>query len=196
MVAGIELRASIAYYPGLSPARGRFFAVAGGDCEVEIARRADRDLALAWSEPDPEWVFSRLFFEAHAELGDPRYGLPTFRTGSTSPDPRQSRRRPSSTTSPGATMPVRREAVERFEAGSEGLRADIEARRAQHRDESLSLRRRIYSVLLVLEDQQTMIAVADQVGLPWRCFEDNKGAPMSAGRQQRRRPCSSNGRSG
>lgn len=40
------------------------------------------------------------------------------------------------------------------------------------------MRRRIYSVLLVMEDQEIMIAVADRLGLPWRCLEDDNGATM------------------
>jgi hypothetical protein len=174
-VNNAELRSLIAYtqamLSGAEVFRGRRRRL-----EVEIGRVLSGIYDLDWREPEPDWVFSQLYFEAYSELGDPYTDLKIservlrlFRSNPT-----------------GALFDflvasdeqVRREAVARFEQGCEGLRADIEVRRALHASENLSMRRRIYSVLLVLDDQDTMIAVADQLGLPWHCLKDNKGATM------------------
>jgi hypothetical protein len=40
------------------------------------------------------------------------------------------------------------------------------------------MRRKIYSVLLALDDQDTMILVGDRLGLPDRFLADNNGATM------------------
>jgi hypothetical protein len=170
-----ELRAAIAYtQTALSSAevfRGRRRRL-----EVEISRVLSDIYGLPWLEPEPDWVFSRLHFESQAELDDPRFG-------SLISDDYLAyvRKSPSAALFDylaGIDETVRREAVAKFEASSEAQRLKIEARRAEHQGESLSMRRKIYSVLLVLDDQDTMIAVADKLGLPWRCFEDQNGATM------------------
>jgi hypothetical protein len=174
-VSDPALRASIAYTQAcLSGAE--FFRGRRRRLQIEIARVLSAIYELSWTEPDPNWVFSRLFFEADFELGDPRLSLDI-----SAPLVAAARRNPQVALFDYLAHideTVRAGAVARFEAGSDALRANIEARRAEHRAESLSMRRRIYSVLLVLDDQQEMIAVADQLGLPWRCFEDNNGAAM------------------
>ena len=106
--------------------------------EIEIGRVLSQIYGLGWVEPDPDWVFSNLFFEAQAELGRSDAQSEIFRPDARSL-PTATRRALSSTTwsilttRPGATpWPV-------FEEGSERLRADIEERRAQHWDEPLSM---------------------------------------------------------
>jgi hypothetical protein len=143
--------------------------------EIEIGRVLCGIYDLPWTEPEGDWVFSDIFFESQTELGDTNlpiisdHALALIRAN------------------PSAALfhylvhldeATRRQAVAQFEQGCEDLRGDMELRRAQHSQESLSLRRRIYSVLLVLGDQEIMIAIAEKLGLPWRCFAENNGATM------------------
>ena len=170
-----ELRAAIAYTQAML-SKAEVFRGRRRRLEVEVARVLCELYGLPWKEPHPEWMFSRLFFESQAELGDPRLGLKmsdrvleSFRS-----DPQAALIDYLIESDDG----VRREAVARFEQGCDGLKAEIEERRLRHRNESLSMRRRIYSMLLAHGDQEILIAVADQLALPWRCFEDNKGATI------------------
>lgn len=169
------LRAAIAYTQA-TLSRAQVFRGRRRRLEVEVGRILADIYSLPWTEPDSDWVFSRLFFEAQADANDPRLGLnisdkvlcllrenPEFALFEYLA---------------GTDDDVRREAVATFEQGAERLRADIEERRAKHRNESLSMRRKIYSVLLALGDQEFMIDTAIGLGLSWRCFMDNSGATL------------------
>ena len=146
--------------------------------QIEVARVLSLLYRLTWVEPEPQWVFSRLFFEAQAEMDDPRLGLamPPQALAFIQANPQRS----ILDYLAASDDDLRRGAVAKFEAGCESMRIDIEARRARHGDQSLSIRRKIYGALLVLGEQDILIAVADRLGLPWRCYEDNKGATMRA----------------
>lgn len=67
---------------------------------------------------------------------------------------------------------VRTMAVRNFTAGSDRLRAAIEARRRKHAGETLAMRRRIYSAILMIDDFERIIGFANEIGLPWRGTED------------------------
>lgn len=95
-----QLRALIAYTQA-TLSRGEVFRGHRRRLEVEIGRVLSAIYGLDWTEPDPDWVFSRLFFEAFAELG-------THAPGSNSPTRcspcfRAIRRAPCSTSWPRAT---------------------------------------------------------------------------------------------
>lgn len=142
--------------------------------EVEAGRVLAAIYDLPWAEPDPDWVLSRIFFESQAEAADPALRV------SVSPEVLAF-----IAENPQTAMfdyllasdePTRQQALLMFEEGVQALRSDIEARRARHRGQPISMRRKIYSVLLFSGDQGALIAASDALGLPWRCFEDNKGA--------------------
>ncbi len=144
--------------------------------EVEAARVLSEIYDLPWTEPEPGWFLSNLFFEAQADLTDPRMA-PTI-----SPQALKF-----IADSPAEALfdyllakdePARQQALMMFEAGADDLRQNIEERRFRHRDQLVSMKRRISSVLIFNDDQDTLIAVAERLGLPWRCFADNKGATM------------------
>ena len=173
-VDDLELRAVIAETQ-VTLSRGMVFRCRAPRLRVEVARVLSHIYALPWTEPDSDWVFSSYFFEAHAELGAPGLvPIPERMLAAIRANP------------PGAMFDhlvalddaTRRQAVVNFEVASERLRDRMEERRLQHRDEPVSMRRKIYSVLLALDDQDAMILVGDRLGLPDRFLADNNGATM------------------
>ena len=144
--------------------------------ETEAALVLSKFYDMGWSEDDPNWVFSRLFVEAHLDADDPRLESPI-------PEPvlalmRAYPQRAMLDHLVGGPDDLRRAAISKFEAGCEALRLDIEARRQRHKGESESTRRKIYSVLLVLNEQQFLIAAADRVGVPWERLKENNGSAV------------------
>lgn len=144
--------------------------------ETEAALVLSRLYKMDWTEQDPDWVFSTLFLEAHAEVDDPRLEPPI-------PERVLSLMRAYPQKAmldylAGGPDDMRRAAISKFEAGCEALRVDIEARRTSHRGESESRRRKIYSVLLVLDQQEILIAAANRVGLPWERLKENNGSAI------------------
>jgi hypothetical protein len=144
--------------------------------EMEAAHVLSKLYQMEWTAPDPDWVFSTLFLEAHMEADDPRLETPI---------PEQilalMRAYPQQAMVDhlaGGPDDIRRAAISKFEAGCEALRVDIEARRIRHGGESESMRRKIYSVLLVVEQQEILIAAADRVGLPWERLKENNGSAI------------------
>ncbi len=174
-VDGSLLRAAIAYTQ-VTLSRAHVFRGRRRRLEVEVSRILAEIYSVPWTEPEAGWVFSRLFFEAQAEFDDPRLGLNISDRAL-----HHFRENPEAALFDYLAViddGVRRQAVGTFEQGLVRLKADIEERRARHRGESLSMRRKIYSVLLALGDQEFMIDAAVKLGLPWRCFMDNNGATM------------------
>lgn len=174
-VSDLDLRAAIARTQVVL-SRGRVFRGRRRRLEVEGARVLASLYGKPWIEPDPDWVLSDLFFEAVAEAGDPALGL-TFSQGDLD----------LIAAAPEAAMfeyllsrdeAARQHSLMMFETGVERLRANVETRRARHREQSLSMKRKIYSALLFHGDEQALISAADALGLPWRCFEDNNGATL------------------
>jgi hypothetical protein len=168
-----ELRAAIAFTQA-TLSGGRVFRGRRRRLEVEAGRVLASVYGRPWAEPNPDWVISSLFFEAHAEVTDPALGV------SFSPQVLEIIAK-----NPQATLfdyllakdeAVRQQGLLMFEAGAQLLRASIEDRRARHQGQSVSMKRKIYSVLLFCGDQDALIAAASALGLPWRCFEDNNGA--------------------
>lgn len=67
---------------------------------------------------------------------------------------------------------VRVAAVRKFSDGLEQLRQRIEDRRRRHANESLSLRRRIQSVMLLNNEIELVIGFAKKAGIPWSTVAD------------------------
>lgn len=63
-------------------------------------------------------------------------------------------------------------AVKRWTARSEELQALIETRRQQHKNETLEMRRRIYSVLMLVEELGHLAKLASNYGIRWTKVED------------------------
>lgn len=63
---------------------------------------------------------------------------------------------------------ARKDSVKNFTDGSERLRSQVEDRRAKHAGESQSMRRKIYSALMMIGDIERIIRVANGLGIPWK----------------------------
>lgn len=146
--------------------------------EIEIGRVLSELYGLAKSEPEPLWFLSNIFFEAIAEVGDPRLGLETSPKALAwiKDHPKEALFQYLMET----PEIVRKEAVRQFTEGCEDLRARIEDRRAHHRTESLSMRRRLYSAIMAIDQQDVIISIAEGLGLPWTSLMDRGGATLRA----------------
>lgn len=67
---------------------------------------------------------------------------------------------------------VRRSAVVAFSEGAERLRKRIEGRRSRDKNESLPMRRRIYSAIMMVDDIDFILSCAQAAGAPWRSVSD------------------------
>ena len=67
---------------------------------------------------------------------------------------------------------MRLAAVNNFTVGSEELRKKIEERRKQHLNESLSMRRKIQSVILMLNEIDLLLTFAARAEVPWKSVSD------------------------
>lgn len=146
--------------------------------DVEIARVLARTYGLEWVDPEPGWFLSNTFFEAAAEASDERLGLAKYPKAQAwiTANPKEALFSYLMET----PEEVRKEAIRRFTVGCEALRADIEGRRAKHKTESVSMRRRIYSVITAMETQDQIIAIATRMGLDWKSLADKGGAALRA----------------
>ena len=63
-------------------------------------------------------------------------------------------------------------AVKRWSEGSEKLRLRVENRRAQHKKETESMRRKIYSALLMIDDIDLILTIARGIGMAWTEVSD------------------------
>lgn len=141
--------------------------------EIEISQILSLLYDLKWSDPDPCWFLSNIFLEAFAEVNDPRAGLADFSKAAAaiSRNPKEALFRYFMETPEAERI----EAVRRFTVGCEELRVRIEGRRVRHKAEHLSVRRRVYSAITAIENQDLIIAIACQLGLPPTCLGDKGG---------------------
>jgi hypothetical protein len=116
------------------------------------------------------WFLSNVFFEAFCEWKDDRLG---FQISENFVDFVR--------TEPAgllydflANLPEdnRKNAVKNFSDGSERLRSQVEDRRAKHAGETESMRRKIYSALMMIDDIERIIRVANELGVPWKEVSD------------------------
>jgi hypothetical protein len=125
-----------------------------------------------WPQVEREalWFLSDVFFEAYADWGDARLAVPISEQaiGVIRADPARWLYEFLVAT----PEDVRTTAVRNFSDGSEGLRQRIEERRRQHAGESLAMRRRIQSALLMINEIDLILAFANRAGFPWKAVGD------------------------
>jgi hypothetical protein len=145
--------------------RGRYKRL--GDEISEVTRIA---YGLAPVFREEHWFLSDLFPEAIAETDDDRLGF-----GMSEKVIAAMRDNPAHalfdylTTTPDE---VRLAAVRRFSQGSDGLRQRIEKRRNEHRGEPLTMRRKIYNALLMIDEIDLVLRIVKDAGLPWTTIGD------------------------
>jgi len=142
--------------------------------ETEVGAVLAHLYGLPWSDLEPRWFLSDVFFEATVDQNDPRLGVvvPPRIVDFIQSDPEAALL----DYLVSASDAERIEAVRRFSNGCDELRLRIEDRRARHGDQPMSMRRKIYSVLMAIEQQDVIIAIAERLGLPWTCLGDKGGA--------------------
>lgn len=67
---------------------------------------------------------------------------------------------------------VRTAATRNFSNGSERLRSVVEDRRRRHAGETASMRRRIYSTILMMDNVERVIHTANAMGIRWQRVQD------------------------
>ncbi len=146
--------------------------------EIEVGRVLSELYGLVMPEPDPLWFLSNVFLEATAEADDPRLGMEKFPKALAwiKAHPKEALLQYLMET----PETVRTGAIRRFTEGCEDLRARIEDRRARHRAESLAMRRRLYSAIMAIDQQDEILSIVRSLGLPWTCLGDKGGATLRA----------------
>jgi hypothetical protein len=144
--------------------RGRYRRL---DVEIGDVVRAACDLPpIARAE---NWFLSDIFFEAFAEWSDER--LPEISENMLN----LIRSRPAEMLYDflvNTPEDVRRLAVRKFSKGSDQLRQRIEGRRTRHANEGLSMRRRIYSALMMLDEIELILEIGRRAGAVWTAVSD------------------------
>lgn len=137
--------------------------------QAEVSDVARNTSGLAPVPRDAFWFLSDIFFESVAECGDPR--IPAISDKVL----RYIRNRP------GACMydylvntpeDARTFAVKKCSEESNQLRQWIEHRGTRHAHESVPMRRRIYSALLMIDEIDLILAFARSAGVAWSDVSD------------------------
>lgn len=122
-------------------------------------------------ERAPLWFLSDVFFEAYADWNDPRLAALSFTEKGVnvirSDPPRWLYDFLMAT-----PEDIRVAAVIKFSDGSENLREQIEERRQRNAGESLAMRRRIQSALLVINEYELILDFARKAGFSWNNIGD------------------------
>ncbi|MDR6871123.1 hypothetical protein J2Y55_002131 [Bosea sp. BE125] len=150
--------------------RGLVFRGRQRRLEAELGAVLANCCRLTLPVREPHWFLSSVFFEAFAEWNDERLGLRISERVV-----RFIRADPAAQLYEyliGTSEAVRTAAVSNFSDGSERLRALVEDRRARHANEPVSMRRRIYSALLMIDDVERIIRFANGMGIPWQTVQD------------------------
>lgn len=116
------------------------------------------------------WFLSNVFFEAFMEWGDERVPV-----GVSERMVELIRQRPAELLYDfliATPEDTRISGVRNFSAGSEQLRQRIEERRSQHANEPLSMRRKIHSALLMINEIDLIIGFAKKAGMSWSSVAD------------------------
>lgn len=162
-------RRELAYVQALL-SRGLVFRGRHKRLEAEIIDVLRSAHGLPPMPRERNWFLSSIFFEAVAEWNDERLG---GRVSSKALEFIQ--RQPAFCLYQYlAATPddLRITATRTFSDGSEILRQRIEERRRQNAHESLSLRRRVQSALLLINEIELILEFANRTGLPWKTAGD------------------------
>lgn len=137
---------------------------------VELAAALANCCQIAAPARDKHWFLSNLFFEAFTEWDDERLGFKISEKVVSLV--RESPAERLYEYLVGTPDDVRLAAVKNFSDGSKRLRMNIEDRRARHANETMSMRRRIYSALLMIGEIERVIKLANSMGIPWQGAQD------------------------
>ena len=131
--------------------------------EVEIINHLRASSGLEPLAREPYWFLSNVFFESTAEIGDNRIPQPSERVlAAIRSDP------PRFMFDYLAGLPedIRTASVSSFSEGSEKLRQAIEERRGRDASQALSMRRRLSSARLMINELDLVLSFIRMAGLP------------------------------
>ncbi len=157
-----ERRHDLAYVQA-TLSQGRVFRGRHKRLETEVHAVLRGAYGLETADHPPHWFLSKVFFEATLEWKDPRLV------------PISERVMEAIQKEPARHLfeylmltpeDVRVTAVATFTEGSDKLRQQIEARRARDANESLSMRRRIHSATLMVDELDLILGFVRSAGLP------------------------------
>lgn len=131
--------------------------------EVEIIDHLRAGSGLEPLVREPYWFLSNVFFESTAEIGDSRIPQPSERvlTAIRCDPPRFMFEYLT-----GLPEDIRTASVSKFSEGSEKLRQAVEERRGRDASETLSMRRRLSSARLMINELDLIISFIRMAGLP------------------------------
>jgi len=131
--------------------------------EIEINNHLRAGSGLEPPAREPFWFLSNMFFESTAEVGDNRIPQPSDRVlAAIRSDP------PRSMFDYLTNLPedIRTASVSKFSEGSEKLRQALEERRERDASETLSMRRRLSSARLMINELDLVLSIIRKAGLP------------------------------
>ncbi len=132
--------------------------------ETEVTDVLRHAYGLGPADRAQDWFLSNVFFEATLEWDDPRHQVTISErvVAEMRKDPPRLLYEYLMLT----PEDVRVAAVASFTAGSDKLRQEIEERRKRHANESLSMRRKIHSALLMINELDLILGFARNAGIP------------------------------
>jgi hypothetical protein len=143
---------------------GRVFRGRHKRLEMEVTDVLRGAYGLSLAERDKDWFLSQLFFESTVEWNDPGF------EGMISDQIAEAMRGDPPRTLFDFLMKtpeeVRKTAIGAFSEGSEKLRQEIEERRKRYAGETLSMRRKIHSALLMINEIDLILFIASNAGIP------------------------------
>ena len=143
--------------------QGRVFQGRYKRLETEVTNVLRGAYGLEPAQQAPYWFLSNVFFEATLEWKDPRLVPISERVmEAVQKEPPRFLFEYLMLT----PEDVRAKAVVRFTEGSDKLRKQIEGRRVRDAEESLSMRRRIYSATLMVDELDLILGFVRNAGLP------------------------------
>jgi hypothetical protein len=138
--------------------------------EEEVSEVSRDAYGLPPVDRDENWFLSDFFLEAFAKADDDRLGFSISNNamGAIRKDPAYA------LFNYLVAIPdeQRLSAVKKFSEGSEQLRRRVENRRSRHRNQPLSMRRKIYSALLMIDEMELVLRITKKAGLPWTTIRE------------------------
>jgi hypothetical protein len=131
--------------------------------EVEIIDHLRAGSGLEPLPREPHWFLSSVFFESTAEIGDSRIPQASERVVAAI---RSNPPRFMFEFLTGLPEDIRTMAVSKFSEGSEKLRQAIEEKRARDASEGVSMRRKLSSVRLMINELDLVLSFIRMAGLP------------------------------
>lgn len=167
-----QRRHDIAYLQAML-SRGYVFRGRHKRLDVEISTVLRNAGGLTPFAREPRWFLSSIFIEAFADLSDPRLAglVPEIVSQAIDRNPQPALYDYLMTAPDGE----RSFAVMRFSDGSEKLRLRIEDRRKLHLNEPISTRRKIYGALLLIDEADLIVSIAQKSRLPWSTISEVGG---------------------